>query len=90
MNGVLPVLTLLIGWLWLKDKASAGQLFASAIILIGTVLVVADTDSLSFSNSWIGDLMFLIGGIFFTVYMIVNRPINNHVDGEEYTADQKH
>jgi drug/metabolite transporter (DMT)-like permease len=73
MNGVLPVLTLAIGWLWLREKASKPQLAAASLILLATILVVADASTLSFESSWIGDIMFLIGGVFFTIYMIVNR-----------------
>ncbi|ASJ72584.1 DMT family transporter [Granulosicoccus antarcticus] len=73
MNGALPAITLLIGWLWLSERASGWQLLGVALIMIGAVLAVVDTTQLDIADSWIGDLMFLTGGIFFSGYLVVGR-----------------
>jgi drug/metabolite transporter (DMT)-like permease len=73
MNGGLPVITLALGWFLLKERATSFQLACAVLILFGTVLVVADTSHFSFRESWLGDLMFVGGGIFFAIYMVINR-----------------
>lgn len=73
MNGGLPVITLALGWFLLKERATPFQLFCAILILFGTVLVVADTSHFSFEESWLGDVMFVCGGIFFAIYMVINR-----------------
>ena len=73
MNGGLPVITLALGWFLLKERAMPFQLFCAILILFGTVLVVADTSHFSFEESWLGDVMFVCGGIFFAIYMVINR-----------------
>lgn len=73
MNGVLPVMTLAIGWLWLREAPRWQQLIAAAIILLSTILVVADQSKIAVAGSWRGDLLFLAAAVFFSVYMILGR-----------------
>jgi drug/metabolite transporter (DMT)-like permease len=73
MNGVLPAFTLLIGWYWLSEKVSIGQMVGVVVIIVGASLAVADESNLSLSDSWIGDLMFVIAAIFFSAYLVVSR-----------------
>jgi len=73
MNGVLPAFTLLIGWYWLSEKVSVLQIVGVVAIIVGASLAVADASKLSLFDSWIGDLMFIIGAIFFSAYLVVSR-----------------
>jgi drug/metabolite transporter (DMT)-like permease len=73
MNGVLPAFTLLIGWYWLSEKISVLQIVGVVAIIVGASLAVADASKLSLFDSWIGDLMFIIGAIFFSAYLVVSR-----------------
>jgi len=73
MNGVLPVMTLTVGWLWLAEKPLAQQIIGVFLIIIGTGLATVDASTLLIGNSWIGDLMFLGGAVFFSVYMVAGR-----------------
>ncbi|MFT5504823.1 MAG: drug/metabolite transporter (DMT)-like permease [Gammaproteobacteria bacterium] len=73
MNGVLPAVTLLIGWLWLSEKASVIQLLGVALIFIGAVLAVIDGSTLSLADSWRGDLFFVGGALFFSGYLVIGR-----------------
>jgi len=73
MNGVLPAFTLLIGWYWLSEKVSLTQLLGVLAIIVGASLAMADASTLSLSDSWIGDLMFVIAAIFFSTYLVLGR-----------------
>jgi len=76
MNGALPAITLFIGWYWLSESISIRQLSGVLLILTGAVLAAADTAQLAIGPSWLGDLMFLAGGIFFSGYLVVGRVWN--------------
>jgi drug/metabolite transporter (DMT)-like permease len=73
MNGVLPAVTLFIGWLWNKEKAVPRQLIGVVMIIAGAALAVADASQLSLTESWKGDLMFYCGAIFFSGYLVISR-----------------
>lgn len=73
MNGALPALTLFIGWAWLSEKVRVWQLLGVALIIVGASLAVADASHLSLGKSWRGDLMFLVGAIFFSAYLVFSR-----------------
>ena len=73
MNGVLPAITLFIGWWWNKEQASGRQWLGVVMIIIGAALAVADASQLSLTDSWKGDLMFFAGAIFFSGYLVVSR-----------------
>ena len=73
MNGVLPAITLFIGWLWNKEKAVPRQLLGVVMIIVGASLAVADASQLSLTGSWKGDLMFFGGAIFFSGYLVISR-----------------
>ena len=73
MNGALPVITLILSWLWMSQRASTRQVFGSIIVVLGVVLVVADTAQIDLGDAWLGDLMFLMAAVFFAGYMVASR-----------------
>ena len=73
MNGAIPALTLFIAWLWFSEIPRRVQIAGVVLILVGGLLAIADASQLSLRNSWIGDLMFLLGGLFFSCYLVANR-----------------
>jgi drug/metabolite transporter (DMT)-like permease len=73
MNGSLPLMTMIISYVWLKEKASALQLIGISLILVGATLIVIDGTHLNIAKSWLGDTLFLIAGIFFSGYMVVSK-----------------
>lgn len=72
MNGALPVITLVIAWVWLSERPSARQLIAAAVILLGVTMTVGDA-SFNFLETWLGDVMFIGGAIFFCLYVTVSK-----------------
>lgn len=73
MNGALPVLTLMVSWLWLSERASGRTLLGALIVIVGVVLVVVDTARIALGKAWLGDAMFLGAAVFFAVYMVASR-----------------
>jgi len=73
MNGVLPAITLIIGWLWLSERPVIQQIVGGILIVIGTALTTIDQSPLLTADTWIGDLMFLGGAVFFSIYMVAGR-----------------
>jgi drug/metabolite transporter (DMT)-like permease len=73
MNGALPAITLLAGWIWLSESPNAQQLLGVVLIIAGACLAVADASQLSLAGSWFGDLLFLISAVFFSGYLILAK-----------------
>ncbi len=73
MNGLMPFFTLLFGFFLLKQKIFFHKMFGAATILFGACLAVYDGLELNFSNTWIGDIFFIIGAIFFSIYVVLSR-----------------
>jgi len=73
MNGALPAITLLAGWIWLSEAPNAQQLVGVVLIIAGACLTVADASQLSVAGSWFGDLLFLISAMFFSGYLILGK-----------------
>ena len=73
MNGSLPLMTMLISYIWLKEKTSLLQLLGIVLILSGAVFIVIDGTNLNIAKSWLGDILFVIAGIFFSGYMVVSK-----------------
>jgi len=73
MNGALPVITLCISWLWISERATTRQMIGAVIVVIGVVLVIADTAQIALSGAWLGDAMFVTAAVFFAGYMVASR-----------------
>ena len=73
MNGLMPFFTLIFGFFLLKQQIFFQQMFGAATILFGACLAVYDGLELNFSNTWIGDIFFIIGAIFFSIYVVLSR-----------------
>ena len=73
MNGLMPFFTLIFGFFLLSQKIFLQQILGAATILVGGCLAVYDGLELSFSEAWIGDVFFIIGAIFFSIYVVLSR-----------------
>ena len=73
MNGLMPFFTLIFGFFLLRQKIFFQQTLGAATILFGGCLAVYDGLELSFSDAWIGDVFFVIGAIFFSIYVVLSR-----------------
>jgi drug/metabolite transporter (DMT)-like permease len=73
MNGLLPAFTLVVAWLWLKERPRRWQLGGAALIFAGAILAALDGQEFSASGAWKGALLFLTAAFSFSVYLILNR-----------------
>jgi drug/metabolite transporter (DMT)-like permease len=73
MNGVLPAMTLALGWFWLKERPRWSQVGGAALIIAGAVLAATEAINGSVPGAWIGALLFLTAASWFSVYLILNR-----------------
>ncbi|MFQ3354554.1 MAG: drug/metabolite transporter (DMT)-like permease [Paracoccaceae bacterium] len=73
MNGLLPAMSLISGIFIFKNKPKLLQVIGSIIILISIAALSFSSKDLNFSLTWKGDILFFIGGIFFTAYVVANR-----------------
>jgi drug/metabolite transporter (DMT)-like permease len=73
MNGVLPAMSLALGWLWLKERPRRLQVGGAALIIAGAILAAVQPGESSASGAWIGAALFLIAALSFSVYLMLNR-----------------
>ncbi len=73
MNGLMPFFTLILGFFLLRQKIFFQQMLGAATILFGGCLAVYDGLELNFSKTWIGDIFFIIGAMFFSIYVVLSR-----------------
>jgi drug/metabolite transporter (DMT)-like permease len=73
MNGVLPLISILFGITLFRAFPSLRQVLGAALILISAIVLAWDTAATSSKDAWIGDLLFVIGAIFFSSFMILSE-----------------
>ena len=73
MNGVLPALTLALGWVCFRESPHRLQLAGTVLIIIAAAMAAADAGQTSAPGAWRGDLLFLLAGLCFAGYMVLNR-----------------
>jgi len=73
LNGMVPALALIIGYVWLRERPLAIQIFGSALIIAGAGMATFSATSGANPDAWIGDIAFFITGAFFAVFLILQR-----------------
>lgn len=73
MNGVLPLISILFGILLFRVRPGFRQVLGAGLILFSAVVLAWDGSSTSGQNAWIGDLLFIIGALFFATFMILSE-----------------
>ena len=73
MNGVLPLISILFGIFLFRKLPGLQQILGAALILVSSVVLAWDTSVTRFQTAWIGDLMFVVGAIFFSTYVILSE-----------------
>lgn len=71
MNGVLPLISILFAIVLMRVFPSARQVTGGLLILISAIVLAWDASASSAAQAWIGDLLFLTGAVFFSIYMIL-------------------
>ena len=73
MNGVLPLISILFGIVLYRVAPGFRQLLGAALILVSAVVLAWDGTATSGPDAWIGDLLFVIGALFFSSYVILSE-----------------
>jgi len=73
MNGFLPIFSILLGWGLFATRPLRLQAVGAVIILLGAVVLTANSGELLLLDGWKGDALFLIGAAFFASYLVLSR-----------------
>lgn len=73
MNGMLPLISILLAVILMRELPSFQQALGAVLILVSAIVLAWDASVSSGEDAWIGDLMFLIGAFFFSTYMILSE-----------------
>lgn len=73
MNGMLPLFSILFAIVFLRLLPSVRRVAAAALILISAVVLAWDASASSGTEAWFGDLLFTIGALFFSSYVILSE-----------------
>jgi len=73
MNGVLPLISMVLA-LFLMGVLPSKRRVLGAVLILGSAIILAwDASVTSSAQAWIGDLLFLVGAAFFSVYMVLSE-----------------
>lgn len=73
MNGVLPLISILFGFMLFRSSPSMRQGVGAVLILISAIVLAWDGSVASDADTWIGDLLFIVGALFFATYVILSE-----------------
>ena len=73
MNGVLPLISILFALVLIRVLPSLRQAMGAVLILVSAIALALDASGSSGKDAWIGDLLFLVGALFFSIYMILSE-----------------
>jgi len=73
LNGMVPALALIIGYVWLRERPLAIQIVGSLLIIVGAGMAAFSASSGANPSAWIGDLAFFASGAAFAIFLILQR-----------------
>lgn len=73
MNGVLPLVSIAFGLVLFRSLPGPRQLFGAGLILVSTIVLARDGTATSGPDAWIGDLLFVVGAVFFSAYVLLSE-----------------
>lgn len=73
MNGVLPLFSILFSIIALRALPGIRQIAGALLILVSAIVLAWDASAASGQDAWIGDLMFVVGAMFFSCYVILSE-----------------
>ncbi len=73
MNGVLPLISILFGFMLFRSSPSMRQGVGAVLILISAIVLAWDGSVASDADTWIGDSLFIVGALFFATYVILSE-----------------
>ena len=73
MNGVLPLISIAFGIALFRSAPSLRQISGAALILVSAIVLAWDGAVSTSPQAWIGDLLFILGALFFSTYVILSE-----------------
>lgn len=73
MNGVLPLVSISLGFLIFRVRPNPRQFWGGSLILASAIALAWDGSANIAQGAWIGDLLFLTGAVFFSFYVILSE-----------------
>ena len=73
MNGVLPLISMVWAVVLVGTLPSKRRVLGAVLILLSAIVLEWDASVSSSAQAWIGDILFLIGAVFFSIYMVLSE-----------------
>ncbi len=73
MNGLMPIFTIVIAWVLLSTAIELRKVLGAICIIISATFLGLNTSNLNLTQSWLGDIFFTLGGLFFAVFVTLSR-----------------
>ena len=74
MNGLTPVFTVFVGWLWVRERIGVSRGAGVVLLLGGAALIGFETLGRAGQEGvWIGDLLMLGGAVFFALHLVTTK-----------------
>ena len=73
MNGMLPLISIVFGVVLMRVLPGLKQVLGAGLILVSAIALAWDASVSSGETAWIGDLLFVIGALFFSTYVILSE-----------------
>ena len=73
MNGVLPLISILFGIALFRTRPGLRQVLGAGLILASAIVLSWEGSAKAGADAWIGDLMFIVGAMFFATFMILSE-----------------
>ncbi len=73
MNGVLPLISMVWAVVLMGVFPSKRRVLGAVLILFSAIVLAWDASVSSSAQAWIGDILFLIGAVFFSIYMVLSE-----------------
>lgn len=73
MNGVLPLISMVWAVVLMGVFPSKRRVLGAVLILLSAIVLAWDASVSSSAQAWIGDILFLIGAVFFSIYMVLSE-----------------
>lgn len=73
MNGILPILGLIVAYFLMRAWPKRTQVIGSVIIFVAAIVLAGDGALGTSLMVWLGDVCFIIGAVFFAFYVALSR-----------------
>ncbi len=73
MNGILPLVSIAIGVSLFGSSPKPRQFIGAGLVLISAIVLAWNGSVAGGKDAWIGDLLFVVGAVFFSFYIILSE-----------------